>query len=85
MRVLRSLFIAAGIFGCLFALRLQADKKAGDQDRVDRDKTALAPLQDYVGGWRGVGQPKRGSIKGAWSEQADWRWEFQDDGAAIVF
>lgn len=49
------------------------------------DKEALAPLQAYVGAWRGVGQPQRGSNKGAWTEQADWAWQFADAHAALVF
>jgi YHS domain-containing protein len=42
-------------------------------------------LQDYVGAWKGVGQPQRGSNKGAWTEQADWAWQFTDSHAALVF
>jgi YHS domain-containing protein len=46
---------------------------------------ALQPLQDFVGKWKGVGQVRRGSTQGAWIEQSDWRWDFQDGKAAIVF
>jgi YHS domain-containing protein len=46
---------------------------------------ALQPLQDFVGKWKGVGQVRRGSTQGAWIEQADWRWDFKDGKAAIVF
>jgi hypothetical protein len=41
-------------------------------------------LQAYVGGWRGVGQPKRGSNRGAWTETADWSWKFADGRASLV-
>ena len=59
----------------------------GDDETPDRAraKQALAALQPFVGDWRGVGQPKRGSIEGAWSEQSQWAWQFDDDTAAIVF
>jgi hypothetical protein len=52
---------------------------------LSADKEALAPLQPFVGGWKGVGQPRRGSTVGAWTEQADWAWQFKDGSAAIVF
>lgn len=53
--------------------------------RLQQDKAALAPLQAYVGGWRGVGQLRRGSNQGAWTESADWAWKFGDDRASLVF
>ncbi|MEO8494001.1 MAG: hypothetical protein ABI614_02950 [Planctomycetota bacterium] len=48
-------------------------------------KQALSKLQDYVGQWRGVGQVRRGSTQGAWSETADWAWKFQDGNASLTF
>lgn len=56
-----------------------------DASPAAADKQALSALQPYVGAWRGVGQPKRGSNAGAWTERADWAWEFADDAAAVVF
>lgn len=49
-----------------------------DADPPDADavKAALAELGDLIGGWRGVGQPQRGSSQGAWTERAQWTWEF---------
>ena len=37
-----------------------ADKESADT-AAERDKQALMPLQVFVGEWRGVGQPRRGS------------------------
>jgi YHS domain-containing protein len=51
----------------------------------DADKQALSPLQSYIGQWKGVGQPRRGSTKDAWIEQADWAWKFDGNRAAIAF
>ena len=45
----------------------------------------LESLQDLVGGWKGVGQPERGSNRGAWIEQSDWRWDFTGKKPAILF
>jgi len=36
----------------------------------DAAKAKLATLQYLVGGWKGVGQPQRGSTKDNWTEQA---------------
>ncbi|MBW3599362.1 MAG: hypothetical protein KY475_19095, partial [Planctomycetes bacterium] len=60
---------------------------AGDSPDGGRlaDQEALAPLQDLVGQWRGVGQPQRGSNRGAWIEESDWAWRFTDDGASLAF
>ncbi|MCO6453944.1 MAG: hypothetical protein J5I93_01405 [Pirellulaceae bacterium] len=38
---------------------------------------ALRALQHFVGRWRGVGQPRRGSPAGAWQEEAEWSWRFE--------
>jgi len=48
-------------------------------------KQALSKLQDYVGQWRGVGQVRRGSTQGAWSETSDWAWKFNDGKASLTF
>lgn len=57
-------------------------------DRPDAEvngKRALSKLQDYVGQWRGVGQVRRGSTQGAWSETSDWAWKFTDGNASLTF
>jgi len=48
-------------------------------------KRALSALQAYVGSWRGVGQPKRGSTQGAWTEELAWSWRFAPGRAMLVF
>ena len=47
---------------------------------------AIQSLQEYnvlIGGWRGVGQPKRGSQTGAWQERADSLWELKSKSHGI--
>jgi hypothetical protein len=44
---------------------------------------ALQPWAGLVGQWRGVGQPTRGSNKGAWSETANWQWDLSDNAASL--
>ena len=45
----------------------------------------LVQIQELVGTWRGVGQPKRGSTVGVWRETVEWAWDFSDDAPALVF
>jgi YHS domain-containing protein len=52
-----------------------------DGRRADQD--ALKPYGPLVGEWRGVGQPQRGSNKGAWTESGDWKWTLTKDSAAL--
>lgn len=43
------------------------------------DPASHPTLQDcnvLVGQWRGVGQVRRGSTKGAWQVQGEWKWRF---------
>lgn len=47
------------------------------------EKTALAAFNGLIGQWRGAGQVRRGSNRGAWAESAAWIWDFED-GVAIV-
>ena len=47
-------------------------------------KAALAPLNPLVGQWRGVGQVRRGSRAGAWTETAEWVWDFSEPNRPAV-
>lgn len=49
------------------------------------EKDALAKFNALIGGWRGTGQPRRGSNQGAWREDAEWVWEFEKDGISIRY
>lgn len=64
-----------------------ADKAEEGKARLQlkADKQFLAPIQSYIGAWRGVGIPDRGKSDGAWGENATWAWSFDGDRAAIVF
>lgn len=53
-------------------------------DQRESDKEALTPLQQFVGGWRGVGQVARGSTRGSWIEHADWVWKFDKTRARLA-
>lgn len=47
-------------------------------------KDALAHWNNLIGGWRGTGQPRRGSNTGAWREDTNWAWQFSETEAALL-
>ncbi len=47
-------------------------------------REALARFNELIGEWRGIGQPKRGSNRGAWSEKARWQWDFTQPAPQIT-
>ncbi len=57
----------------------------GDRSSREKDQDALQPLQWIVGQWDGVGQPRRGSTRGAWQEASTWTWNFDESRATIRF
>ncbi len=72
------------LFGSAGRLGNAADKQSPDA-AAERDKQALMPLQVFVGEWRGVGQPRRGSTAGSWIEESEWSWKFDKRATAFVF
>ncbi|MCH2212656.1 MAG: hypothetical protein MK110_15240 [Fuerstiella sp.] len=45
----------------------------------------LQPFNSVIGSWRGIGQPKHGSRKGAWQEKTVCRWDFSANQPAVRF
>ena len=82
MQATRRRWIGARWFVLLVVLLASVADRRGDQVS---GKRALSKLQDYVGQWRGVGQVRRGSTQGAWSEMAEWAWKFQAGNASLTF
>lgn len=54
-------------------------------DRQHRETCVriLQPLGVLVGEWKGVGQPRRGSNAGAWSEKAQAAWKFDESHSGL--
>ncbi|HYG73818.1 MAG TPA: hypothetical protein VEK08_02200, partial [Planctomycetota bacterium] len=62
-----------------------ADAKPTDEKR-EADKKALAPIQAFVGDWKGVGAGRGGAgVKDAWGEESEWGYDFKGSRMAIVF
>ncbi|MCR9202141.1 MAG: hypothetical protein NXI04_26155 [Planctomycetaceae bacterium] len=47
-------------------------------------KVALERFNGLVGQWKGTGQPRRGSNRGAWREKTSVAWNFKDKRPAIL-
>lgn len=79
--------LATFILLCFGTTLAFADKEAEDKARqqLATDKKSLAPIQSFIGSWRGVGIPDRSKSDGAWGENATWAWSFDGGRAAIVF
>lgn len=73
--------------GTLILTALLGGLFAAEGQRADSSKmvAALKPYQDFVGQWRGVGQPKRGSTKGAWQEKTDVLWQLTGKETGLVW
>ncbi len=52
---------------------------------AEATKGWLKAYQPLVGGWRGVGQPKRGSNVGAWRETVEIRWDFPKGEVGLLW
>ena len=70
------LIMTATLFCSVLAIDGQDEPLAATAANVRSPRQRLAVLNELVGRWRGVGQPKRGSSRGAWFEKAEWQWDF---------
>jgi hypothetical protein len=50
-----------------------------------KSRAELQKLNSLIGGWRGTGQPRRGSNAGAWREDGEFVWEFQGSEPAVQY
>lgn len=73
--------------GLAFVASVLAISLADDQSKIslEQQKAELSRIQAVVGAWKGVGQPQRGSTKGSWTEESEWKWKFDKGVAELVF
>ncbi|MFM9117093.1 MAG: hypothetical protein ACKOU6_13135 [Planctomycetota bacterium] len=55
-----------------------ANPAAAAKANFTPDRAQWRDLTTWVGTWKGVGQARRGSSAGAWTETATWSWDFAD-------
>jgi hypothetical protein len=77
-----SAFVAFAVL--IAVLSVRADDPPAAKSDVSAEKAALAAFNGLIGDWRGAGQLRRGSNQGAWTETAEWIWDFSD-GVAIHY
>ena len=79
IRTATALMIAASVLSAPIRPISAAEPSAGRR----ADQAALKAFAPLIGSWKGVGQPQRGSSRGAWTEAADWAWKLSNDSAAL--
>ena len=52
---------------------------------ANAEKAALAQFNPWIGEWRGAGQVKRGSTRGAWREDGEFVWKFDKKSVTIEY
>ncbi len=83
--VIRVAFLATAVTAGMFVAS-EAEEKSAEPEPAASEKStkesraavqkALAPLNSLIGGWRGSGQVRRGSTRGAWQETGTFVWKF---------
>lgn len=83
----RRLLLGIGLVGVAVAAAVAAEESTDklSPDQRAAAQTALEEFNSLIGEWRGVGQVRRGSNRGAWMEQAHWVWQFKSDVPAIKY
>jgi hypothetical protein len=77
-----SVFQILVVVSAVAVISVHADDPASESTKP----ATIQALHEYnvlIGGWRGVGQPKRGSQVGAWQERADSVWELKPKSTGI--
>ena len=77
--------VALAVCCCLVSAGRKPGENAGNSPPRSAEKKALEEFNSLIGGWRGVGQPKRNSTRGAWIESAEWVWDFSKKGVAVRY
>jgi YHS domain-containing protein len=69
-----------------FGLTMRADD-AAKPSKSERAaiQVALKEFNSWIGGWRGGGQVRRGSTRGAWVEKSNFVWKFDGDQIGIEY
>ena len=58
---------------------------SGNSPPVETAKRRLEPFNELVGEWRGIGQERRGSNRGAWKQTGEFVWDFTGDVPAVRY
>ncbi len=67
----------------LLCITLQGEE--ADVSSSRQAKQALERLNGLIGQWRGTGQVRRGSTRGAWRQNGEFVWDFSNSNPAIRY
>lgn len=92
--MIRLTWVGFGVWMCAFAVNAypvsgqskssSSTKSSETQGETRRQsQQALEPFNTLIGGWRGVGQPRRNSNTDSWSETAEWVWDIKKDKSSV--
>jgi hypothetical protein len=61
-------------------------RAADDDDEKNAAKEALQAFNEYIGSWKGSGEPDkaRPDPRDSWSEEVSWSWRFKGDDAWLL-
>ncbi len=72
--------LAATCLSLVSVVLLAADAPVSPRRQAQE---ALKPFGAFVGEWKGTGQVRPGSTKGAWIETDQWAWKLSNESAAL--
>ncbi len=84
MKPQRTLAVAAVLFATTSLFAAVSSRTVTIEGIRETTIAAFRPLGGLVGDWKAVGQPKRGSNAGAWSEKAQAAWHFDEKSADLI-
>lgn len=76
--------LVAGL-GMLVQVRADKSSTVSEASSKNQVREALSRFNPLIGGWRGAGQVKRGSTRGAWQETGKFVWKFEGDNVGIEY
>lgn len=94
IRTVSFLIALAAVVG--YSLTMQADEssdpKKSESKKPETEKSERVQIQEalkefnpWIGGWRGGGQVRRGSTRGAWVEKGNFVWKFSGENIGIQY
>ena len=81
---IRPTLVAVAACLCLFGAAGAFEESASQSTVKVAGTDHLQPFNSLIGEWKGVGQVRRGSRKGAWSEKVVCEWHFEQGAGTVV-
>ena len=82
--------VTAAMFVALQAQEKTVEPKSATPEKGTKEtraaiQEALAPFNSLIGGWRGIGQVRRGSTSGSWRETGTFVWKFSGGKVGVEY